>query len=379
MSELFHYFQTQEKEMVEDLLTLVAAESPSEEKKLVDACGDVLASLFEKRLGVKEERIPQEDRGDHRRFVVGNGEVTRTLILGHFDTVWDKGRLPIHEEDGKLFGPGVLDMKSGIILSMWAVKALQEADKLKNQTVVFLCTSDEEVGSQTSRPLIEKEAKKSDVVLVTEPPEAKTGDLKTARKGVGIYNVKVKGVSSHAGNHHEEGVSAIRELAQQIVTLEQQTDYAQGTTVNVGVIQGGSRRNVVPDEAEALVDFRVTTAEEADKMIQVFESLEPTTAHAELIVEGELNRPPMERTEKTAYLFSLAKVSADEIGMNLSETTVGGGSDGNFTAALGIPTLDGLGCLGEGPHAEHEHIVREELPKRAALFAHLVEKLEDYK
>ncbi|TLS38700.1 M20 family metallopeptidase [Pseudalkalibacillus caeni] len=368
------YLQEHEKDILQDLMKFVRAESPSDEKELVDQCGKVLEEIFLERLGVKPVRYPQAERGDHLKFTVGKGE-KRILIAGHFDTVWDKGRLPIVVEDGKFFGPGVLDMKSGIIQSIWAVKVLLETGITLDKEIVFLCTSDEEVGSQTSRPLIEEEAQKSDVVLITEPPVAKTGALKTARKGVGIYNLKIQGTSSHAGNHHQDGVSAVKELAQQIVKLENLTDYQKGTTVNVGVVNGGTRRNVVPEEAEALIDFRVKTKSEAERMVDILDNLTPTYKGIDIEVEGELNRPPMERTEEIEGLFFKAQEAAYEVGFELDEAHVGGGSDGNFTAFIGVPTLDGLGCPGEGPHAEYEHIIVDELSKRSALLSHLLPKL----
>ncbi|MBD8070803.1 M20 family metallopeptidase [Bacillus sp. PS06] len=374
MSKIVEYLTENKELMLADLTRFVEAESPSLDKKLVDSCGQVLEEIFKERLGVEAVRFPQEERGDHLLFTVGTG-ATRILIAGHFDTVWDKGRLPIRFEDGKFYGPGVLDMKSGIIQSIWAVKAYLELGYELNAEIAFLCTTDEEVGSQTSRALIEEEAKKSNLVLVTEPPVAKTGALKTARKGVGIYQVKAKGVSSHAGNHHQAGISAIKELAHQIIKLEELTNYELGTTVNVGVVQGGTRSNVVPDEAEAQIDFRVETAEEADRMVSILENLSPIIEGIELEVVGELNRPPMERTEEIVALFSKAKEAAQEIGFALDEAAAGGGSDGNFTAYIGVPTLDGLGCLGEGPHAEYEHIIIDELPKRAALLSHLLMRL----
>ncbi|WP_261130938.1 M20 family metallopeptidase [Bacillus sp. Marseille-Q3570] len=375
MTEIADYLKEHEEEILADIITFVDAESPSEDKEMVDRCGNVLKKIFAERLGVVEPKLyPQTDRGDHFSFTVGNGS-KRILIAGHFDTVWDKGRLPRQIVDGKLYGPGVLDMKSGIIQSIWALKALLHFKLLDDLQIKFLCTSDEEIGSQTSRPIIEEEAKNSDIVLITEPPVAKTGALKTARKGVGIYQIKVRGKSSHAGNHHRAGASAIHELALQIVKLEELTNYDRGTTVNVGVINGGTRRNVVPEEAEALIDFRVKTEEEADRIVAHLESLTPELDGTTLEVEGELNRPPMERTSDIEELFEKAEKAAEEVGFTITEAQVGGGSDGNFTASIGVPTLDGLGGVGEGPHAEIEHIVIEDLPKRSAMLAHLLLKL----
>ncbi|WP_188206834.1 M20 family metallopeptidase [Alkalibacillus aidingensis] len=374
LSTVESYLQEHQEEILEDLHTLVAAESPSENKTLVDQCGKTLQQLTEKLIGGEVNVFPQVERGNHFKVTIGEGE-NRVLICAHFDTVWEQGRLPIQVTDGKFYGPGAIDMKGGIVQSLWAVHALKEADQLPDLELVFLFTSDEELGSQTSRSLIEQEAKASDIVLITEPPVAKTGALKTARKGVGIYNLEVTGKSSHAGNHHSAGNSAILELAQQIIKLENLTDYEVGTTVNVGVINGGTKRNVVPDYAEALIDFRVETEEEAERMVNILENLEPITTDVEVDICGDLNRPPMVKTESTQQLYEKAQQAGEEVGLQIKEEHAGGGSDGNFTAILGAPTLDGLGALGEGPHAEHEHIIIDELPKRAAFLAHLMKKI----
>ncbi|PYZ92735.1 peptidase M20 [Salipaludibacillus keqinensis] len=375
MTKLREHFYKNKEAIKEDLLTLTRAESPTQDKRLVDACGMELSKLFQNYFGVEPEVFKQDIQGDHLKFKIGNGE-KRVLILVHFDTVWDVGRIPIVEKDGKLHGPGVFDMKSGIIQALWAVKGLTEVEGgLEGLEIVFLCTSDEEIGSVSSRELIETEAKKADAVLVTEAPVHGNGALKTSRNGVGIYEIITKGVSSHAGSHHGDGVSAIKEMAHQIIKLEGMTDYELGTTVNIGIVEGGTRLNVVPDRARATIDFRVKTKEEGERMVKVVESLEPLTEGAEIEIRGSLNRPPMERTEATAKLFGYAKEAAKEIGFDLEEAHIGGGSDGNFTAGLGIPTIDGLGCYGDGAHAKHEHIVLEDLPKRTALIAHLLKNI----
>lgn len=375
MSKLKDYFFSNEGAIKQDLITLTEAESPTPDKRLVDECGRVLSGLFEKHLGVYPDVIKQDIQGDHLRFRIGNGK-KRVLFLLHFDTVWDAGRLPIKEESGRLYGPGVYDMKSGIIQALWAVKGLVETEGgLEGLEIVFLCTSDEEIGSVSSRELIEQEAKLCDAVLVTEAPVHGSGALKTSRSGVGIYELTVKGHSSHAGSRHADGISAIKELAHQIIKLEGMTDYAIGTTVNIGVIEGGTRLNVVPEYARCTIDFRVRTKEEGERMVNVVEGLEPLTEGAEIQVDGGLNRPPMERSEGTAKLFALAREAAGDVGFELAEEHIGGGSDGNFTAGLGIPTIDGLGCCGDGAHAEHEHVTVADLPKRTAMIAGLLRKL----
>jgi glutamate carboxypeptidase len=373
MSQILQYLRENEGEILQSLELLVKAESPSDKKALVDECGNILKKLFREHLEINAEAIKQEKVGNHLKFTYGNGN-EQILITSHFDTVWDANRLSYKKTNDKIYGPGVLDMKGGIIQSLWAVKALKDLGISLDKKVVFLCTTDEETGSYASRQIIEDEAKKSCAVLVPEPPAAINGALKTSRKGVGIYNVKVKGTSSHAGNHHELGASAIKELARQITKLEELTDYKKGTTVNVGVVKGGTRRNVVPDSAEALVDFRVETQSEADRLENILNNLTPYYQGTSVNVSGELNRPPMQKS-KTNDLFSVAQNIAGTLGFDLKETSVGGGSDGNFTAALGIPTLDGLGCVGDGPHAVYEHVLIDPIPQRSALLAHLLTEI----
>lgn len=374
LDKLYRYLEEHKTEITDDVLTLVKAESPSENKALVDACGITLQHMAKRLINGTIETFPQTTRGNHFKMTVGQGK-RRVLVCAHFDTVWQQGRLPIKVEDGKIFGPGAYDMKGGIVQSLWAVKALIDNGEFPELEIVFLFTSDEELGSQTSRKIIEEEALKSDVVLITEPPIDYTGDLKTARKGVGIYQLEVFGKAAHAGNNHSAGKSAILELAQQIIKLESLTNYRLGTTVNVGVIRGGSKSNVVPDYAVAEIDFRVETDEEAERLVDIMENLQPLTDGVEIKVSGELNRPPMVKTEKTEELFRKAQEAGALVGLNIGEKLAGGGSDGNFTASLGVPTLDGLGALGAGAHAEHEHIIIDELPKRAAMFARLLQKI----
>lgn len=371
MSEILEFLSKHRSQMLKDLEQLVRAESPSHSKEAVDKCGEIIQQLFLQHLGLHTEVIPQYVAGNHLKLAYGDGP-EQILILGHFDTVWNEGRLFFRLDGNKAYGPGILDMKGGIIQSLWAVKALKELGLKLNHRIIFLLTSDEEIGSPTSRIYIEAEAKKSKAVLVPEAAEAKTGALKTARKGVGVFKLKVKGVAAHAGNHHEIGISAIQELAQQILALHSLTDYEKGTTVNVGVIKGGTRSNVVAGEAEAEVDVRVATLAEARRIEQILCKLEPKLRGCTLTVSGGMNRPPLQRTAAIGEMYGTVRSIAASLGFDLDEAAVGGGSDGNFTAALGIPTLDGLGCVGDGPHAENEHIDLTHLAPRAALFAHLL-------
>ncbi|MFP5114189.1 M20 family metallopeptidase [Bacillaceae bacterium C204] len=371
---VYSYLYDHEQAMLDDLIEFVKKESPSYDKKLVDECGTYLTHLFQRRLDVSYELIKETKVGNHMKFTIGEGE-HQILIIGHFDTVWEKGRLNLKREGNKLYGPGILDMKGGIIQSLWAIKAIQELKLPLNKKIVFLCNSDEEIGSVASKEYIEEEAKKSCAVLVAEPAVAGSGALKTARKGVGVFTLKIWGRAAHAGNHHEDGINAIEELARQVIVLQEFTNYEKGTTVNVGTFTGGSGTNVVPEYAEANIDLRVSTEEEAERATDIILNLKPILKGIKLEVTGGMIRPPMVKTEQTKELFECAQSIAVELGIDLEEASVGGGSDGNFTAAIGIPTLDGLGACGKGIHAEYEHIQIDKLAERAFLFANLLLRL----
>lgn len=374
MTAIKIYLDEHQDQIVADIETLVRAESPSLNKEAVDACGQVLANIFEHRLGAIPEVFPEPEKGDHLGFSVGKGK-KRVLILGHFDTVWDIGRLDIRREAERFYGPGILDMKAGLIQAIWAVRALRDVNQWPDCQVRFLCTSDEELGSPTSRQRIEKEALESDVVLVVEPATANQGALKTARKGSGRYYMTITGKAAHAGNNPEDGASAIEEMAHQIQRLHRLADHAQGTTVNVGFAEGGGPLNVVAERARLGIDVRVSTSDEAERLQNaIFEST-PSLAGTSLELSGDMTRPPMARTKATGRLFTLASVAAKELGFTLEEAAVGGGSDGNFAAAKGIATLDGLGATGAAPHAEYEHIVLANVVPRTAMLAMLIARL----
>lgn len=295
--------------------------------------------------------------------------------MHHLDTVYPIGTLanmPFYEKEGKIFGPGVMDMKGGIVISLTALAALQAAGKL-TRPVTALFTSDEEIGSYTSRALIEELAQKAALVLVFESGLL-DGSLKTWRKGMGVFTVKVKGRAAHAGGKHQDGRNAIEELAHQVIAIQKLTDYAKGTTFNVGMIRGGTASNVVPDQAEAVVDFRVLVPEETERVYAALYGLKPVTPDTSIEVSGELNRPPMPYNELMQATFARASEIAASIGQTLKAGGSGGGSDGNFVAPLGIPLLDGLGACGEGLHSEREYILSESLPQRAELLAALIEK-----
>jgi len=360
-------------DIVQTIETLVRLESPSTDKAAVDRCGGALADLL-RAAGADVERLERRDRGDHLRArFAGDRDGKPMLLLGHFDTVWPAGtleRMPLRRDGDRLHGPGTFDMKAGIAIGLAAVKALR-ATGTTHPPVTMLWTTDEEVGSGTSREAIEAEARQAAAVLVLEPA-LPGGALKTARKGCGEYELIVHGVAAHAGLDPGKGASAIHELAAQIAAIERLQDLPRGISVNAGVISGGTRPNVVAEEARAVVDVRAVTKADADTVDAALRRLYPTRPGTRLNIQGGFDRPPMERSDGVASLYARAVDVAAALGRELREGSAGGGSDGNFTAALGVPTLDGLGAVGDGAHAAHEHIDIPSLPFRAALVAGLI-------
>ncbi len=379
-NQLLNYLRSQQDEMLVMLQRFVEAESPSTDKIALDRFGKTVAKearSLNGRLRFYLSRVS----GNHLRaeFQFGSTpERGHILLLGHMDTVWESGTLrhmPFRILHGRAYGPGVFDMKAGIVSGLYALKALRRLKIPVHRRVVLLLTADEEIGSTSARPIVEKEARQSDFVLVLEPAHGRKGALKTARKGVGEFEILVKGRSAHAGLEPEKGASAILELCRQILRLEQFADRSKGITVNAGIVTGGTRSNVVASEAVAKIDVRVGRTQDMERIGRKFRSLKPFDGRTKVEVSGGFNRPPLERTTQVARLFNEARMTAGSMGISLTEASVGGASDGNFTAALGVPTLDGLGAVGEGAHAEHENIVIRELPRRAALLAHLIAKL----
>lgn len=369
------FCESQQAWLVTFIEELVGHESPTDDKRLVDRCGDLLSARLADA-GGRVERFTSETTGDHMRVEFGAG-TRQVLLLGHFDTVWPAGqlaRMPCEQRDGRLHGPGVLDMKAGIALGTLATRALFSVRPPADARVVMLWTTDEETGSETSRSLVETEARRSDAVLVLEPA-LPGGVLKTSRKGCGEFEIAVRGVPAHAGVDPGKGVSAIRELARQILAVETLQDLSQQISVNVGVIAGGTRPNVVAEDARAIVDVRAPTRAAADRIEAAMQALTPHISGATVTVRGGFGRPPMERTEGVARLFALAQEVGTALGQPVAEGSTGGGSDGNFSAALGVPTLDGLGALGDGAHARHEHVLVAALVPRATLLAGLLTRL----
>ncbi len=376
VAERLRYFQERKNQIVQTIRQLVETESPSDNKQAVDRLGALTAGRFEGLGGhAKFHRV--QSFGDHLQVDFdGSRGGKSVLLLGHLDTVYPMGTLatmPCRVADGRLFGPGAFDMKSGIALMLHAIEALRSwhHDTLP-RPVNILLVSDEEVGSETSRRITENLAKKSAAVLVLEPSHGPSGAVKTARKGIGEYTLKVTGKAAHSGLDFEKGQSAILELARQIIAISKLTDMKRGLTLNVGTVQGGTRVNVIPAEASAVLDVRVARKQDAAGIDRRLRSLKPFNRKCKLEIAGGMNRPPMERTPTVAALFKKASEIAKQLGWKLEEAAVGGGSDGNFTAALGTPTLDGLGGVGEGAHATHESILISELPRRAALLAELI-------
>lgn len=376
MPSLFLDYCSERREwLLEFIEALVAIESPSGDPAAVNRCGAELASRLQ-ALGGTITRVSSITAGDHLRASFGKGS-RQILLLGHFDTVWPLGqlnRMPLKRENGRLYGPGIFDMKAGIGLATLATRAVLDAGGLDQCRVVMLWTTDEEIGSSTSRALIEAEAQKSEAVLVFEP-SLPGGALKTSRKGVGQFEMTVRGVSAHAGLDPGKGISAVRELARQIIAIDGLQDPARGVTVTVGVIAGGTRANVVPAEARATIDARAVTRVDAERVERAMQALTPQIAGAQLTVAGGFDRPPLERSEGVVKLFEAARDVAKDLGLTLEEGSAGGGSDGNFTAALGVPTLDGFGAVGDGAHAIHEHVEIDALVPRAAVIAGLLARL----
>jgi glutamate carboxypeptidase len=378
------YFSERRDAIVATIRDLVEIESPSDNKAAVDRVAEVVAEKFS-RLGGEIRFHRAKNFGAHLQVNFGGSSAKPVLLLGHYDTVYPMGTLatmPCGIAGNKLTGPGVLDMKSGIALMLHAIAALQDwhgrAETQPGELlrpVNVLLVSDEEIGSSSSRTITEALAKRAAAVLVLEPSFGRQGAVKTARKGVGDYRVSVSGKASHAGLDFQKGVNAILELARQIEKISAFTDLKKGLTVNVGIVAGGSRTNVVPAEASAEVDIRIARLKDAAGIDKRMRSLRPFNRKCKIDITGGINRPPMERTAGVAALYAQAKSIARELGWKLGEAAVGGGSDGNFTAGLGVPTLDGLGGVGDGAHAPHEHILISELPRRAALLAGLIERI----
>ncbi len=375
-NELLRAFEADRDSTVELLRKLVELESPSTDKALVDELVSFLAGQV-RSCGLEPRIIPREDVGNIVWTEWGEGGGGRILVLCHVDTVWPQGsleRMPFRIEEGRIHGPGIFDMKAGVTATLKIQEFISRGWIRPNRKVRFLYTTDEETGSDASRELIEEFSRESDLVLVTEPP-LPGGVLKTFRKGAGMAAMKIHGRSAHAGVEPERGVNAVRELAHQIEAIHGLASSRLETSVHVTMAEGGTRDNVIPEFAKATIDFRFRTVEEGHRVEDALHALKPRHPEIRLEVTGGINRPPMIKGEGGQQLFDQAREIGAELGLDLEEGETGGGSDGSYSAALGVPTLDGLGVDGDGAHALHEHIELEALPARAALLARLVEKL----
>jgi glutamate carboxypeptidase len=358
------------------LRELVQQESPSEDRLAVNAAINIVERDARKH-GARAKLHRQTQFGDvlELRFGLSRTKQKPVLLLGHLDTVWPMGtlgKMPWREADGRYWGPGVLDMKAGVVMALAALNTLREMKLAR--PVTLLLNSDEEVGSPISRAITERIALESAAVLVLEPAQGLA--YKTARKGVGLYHVEVTGVGAHSGVDFERGHSAVLELAKLVQTISDFTDLTRKLTVNCGVIAGGTRSNVVASNAYTEVDVRIAKASDAAYVEKLFRSLKVSDPTCKLTITGGINRPPMERKAGTIALFKKARAFAAELGFVLEEAATGGGSDGNFTAALGVPTLDGMGAVGDGAHAAHESVVIEHLVPRTALLAAMIASIE---
>lgn len=375
MRDILDYARRQTPEMIRMLRQMVEMESPSNEPDALNRLAGFLADQFAP-VSREVERIPVSGAGDLVRACTGGGDGA-LLVLGHMDTVWPLGTLrdrPVRIEGERLYGPGAFDMKGGLTVALFALRTLRALDLRPKRSATFLFTSMEEVGGRAYRHILEREARRCQSVLVLEPP-LPGGAVKTARKGTARLILRVRGRSAHAGLAPEQGVNAIIELAHQLVRLSALNEWGQGLSVNVGVIRGGRRANVVPDRAEAEIDIRFPTLEQGRRVIETIRQSQPILDGAEIEVLGDLSVPPMERTEAIVSLYQRARTIAARLGFDLLEGAAGGASEGSYTAAWGIPTLDGLGPDGDGAHAAHEHVLIPSLAERTALLAALLLEL----
>ena len=361
-----------EADFVERLSTLVQMESPSSSKSAVDQAQAVFAA-WATEVGGKVRRHRFSGFGDSLAISFGHRSSSESpiLLLGHMDTVYETGtlaRMPFKVTRDRIAGPGVLDMKAGVLMALTALETLKESQQ-PHRPVTLLLHGDEEIGSPASRALTEEQALRSAAVYVLEPAQGETGAYKTARKGVGRYRLTVTGKAAHSGVDFEKGQSAIVEIAHQITVLSGYSDVAKGTTINPGIVAGGTNSNVIAAQAWVEIDVRASRMQDAVRIDRALRGLKPLNKGCTLTVEGEINRPPMERTRGTGALFRRAQGLAAQLGFHLDEASTGGASDGNFTAALGVPTLDGMGAVGAGAHAAHEHLLRKHLAPRIALLA----------
>ena len=366
--------------MIEELKKLVNIDSGSYTKEGIDK----IINLYKKRfteLGFKVKIDQQEEYGNNLIAKYEGDLSGNYLFLGHVDTVFKEGTVeerPFEIEGDYAYGPGVCDMKGGVVLLYNALKALIESNSNKLPDITVILNGDEEIGSPTSRSIIEKEGRKASHCFVLEPGR-EDHSLVTYRKGVGIFDLQVQGVASHAGSKHEKGRSAIEELARKIIDIHQLTDYDRGVTLNVGVIEGGERSNIVAEKAKAAIDLRVDKLEDGEKMERKLEQIAENKYidGTESSLTGGMNRPPMKKTDKAEKMYEVFKGIGNDLGMEIGEQSTGGGSDGNFVSALGVPTIDAFGPVGTNAHSDKEYIEVDTLVSRAKLLAQGILELSD--
>ncbi|PYS48405.1 MAG: peptidase M20 [Acidobacteria bacterium] len=375
------FFESRQGEMLKLVRSLVETESPSGDLEGSRAVVNLLVQATQEIEGVASvERVESPNYGEHLRIKAFNdaqSDAGTILLIGHTDTVHPCGTLlerGWREEGGRIYGPGIFDMKATCALALETLRACTALDLAPHHRIVLLLTCDEEDGSKMGRALVEEEARRAHSVLVLEPP-ATGGRVKTARKGTGIFSIEARGIAAHAGLEPEKGASAILEIARQIVRLQELNDPPRGVTINVGVVNGGTRLNVVAAHAQAEIDVRYSRPEDAKRLEEAILSVKPFDGRVELIATGGINRPPLERTDKVTRLYALAREVAATLDFDLGEASVGGASDGNFAAAMDVPVLDGLGIEGDGAHAAHEHIIVDKIAERGALLAGLITSL----
>jgi glutamate carboxypeptidase len=374
LTDLLKHLESRREALIETIRSFVEIETPSGDSQRIGN----LVDLLERRLAElgASVRIVRTEGGPSLHASFGDVKEKETLlIVGHCDTVWPAGTLarkPFRIEDGRIYGPGVFDMKSGLALALEAISALKATGRRPARPIELFFSCDEERGSHSTRDLIESMTHRARAALVLEPP-LPGGRVKTARKGIGQFSIIARGRAAHAGVAPERGISAIEELSHQIIKLHALNDHSRGITVNVGVISGGTMSNVVAAEARGEIDVRFWTGEDEKEIIASLQSLKPVLDGAVIEVSGRVNRPPLERSESIGSLYEHARKLSQEIGFDLGEGKTGGGSDGNFIAALGRPVLDGLGPDGDGAHAEYEHVMVDNLIPRTALIARLIE------
>lgn len=376
------FFEAHSNEMLDFTRWLVEQESMSREpeatRRIAENLGEKLVAIGAAVDLINDPRYGSTLIARFARFGQARPEDTKQLlVVGHLDTVWPIGTLaarPFRIEDDRAFGPGIFDMKAGVMLATFAMRAIKELGRATERPVTLMMTCDEETGSVFSRSVIDDEARKAHAALVLEPP-IPGGTVKTARKGVGEFELIIHGRPAHAGNDLRAGISAITELAHQVLAINNLNDFERGTTVNVGVARGGVLSNVVAAEAHAFIDMRFQNIADGQRITEAMLKLQPVIDGARIEVRGGINRPPLVRTDQTAHLFEHARRLGSEVGLDLKEGSVGGGSDGNFIAAHGVPVLDGLGVDGAGAHAEHEHIIISDIARRAALLTRLIETI----